>query len=79
MLRRNMVTGAVMASEVDTWAEPAKVYPAPDAEGRWIVEAPDLAHESDGQTAPLFSDHGTATMALRYAYERYGRARFFAF
>ena len=68
-----------MASEADTWAEPAKVYPAPDAAGRWIVEAPSLDPQRDGQTAPVFSDHGTAALALRYAYERYGRAQFFPF
>ena len=68
-----------MASGADTWAEPAKVYPAPNAVGRWIVEAPDRTPAPDGQAEPECSDHGTAALALRYAYERYGRARFFAF
>ena len=67
-----------MASKAVMWGEPAKVYRAPKA-GRWIVEAPGLAPQRDGQTVPVFSEHGTAAQALRYAYERYGRARFFPF
>jgi hypothetical protein len=55
--------------------EPARVYPAPDAPGRWIVEAPATA-----AAAPmLFSGPNAQKLALRYAYEAFGRARFFPF
>ena len=54
--------------------EPARVYPAPDATGRWIVEAPAAATEP-----MLFSGPNAQKLALHYAYEVFGRARFFPF
>ena len=68
-----------MDSGTDTWIEPAKVYPAPDSPDRWIVEAPDPSPLPDVKTPPAFSYHGSAVLALRHAYEKYGRARFFSF
>jgi hypothetical protein len=54
--------------------EPAKVYPSPGSQDRWIVEAP-------GQSpAPVqFSGPNAVNLALRYAYEEFGGARFFPF
>jgi hypothetical protein len=57
-------------------SEPARVYPAPDAADCWIVEAPSAA------TRPkplLFSGPNAQKLALRYAYEVFGSARFFPF
>jgi hypothetical protein len=57
--------------------EPARVYPAPDADGCWLVEAPVAAAPAP---APLlFSGPNAQKMALRYAYEAFGSARFFPF
>jgi hypothetical protein len=55
-------------------AQPARVYPAPNADGCWLVEAPAAA-------APplLFSGPNAQKQALRYAYEAFGSARFFPF
>jgi hypothetical protein len=56
--------------------EPARVYPAPGAKGCWMVEAP------AGSTAPapmMFSGPNAQKLALRYAYEAFGAARFFPF
>ena len=56
--------------------EPARVYPAPDADGCWLVEAPAAAQAF----APLlFSGPNAQRLALRYAYEAFGSARFFPF
>ena len=52
------------------------MYPAPDADGGWLVEAPAAA------CAPpplLFSGPNAQKLALRYAYEAFGSARFFPF
>lgn len=57
--------------------EPARVYPAPDATGRWIVEAPTAA--ATAREPMLFSGPNAQKLALRYAYEVFGRARFFPF
>jgi hypothetical protein len=56
--------------------EPARVYPAPDATGRWVVEAPAAAAAPEPM---LFSGPNAQKLALRYAYEAFGRARFFPF
>jgi hypothetical protein len=56
--------------------EPARVYPAPDTDGCWLVDAPAAAAAS----APLrFSGPNAQKQALRYAYEAFGSARFFPF
>lgn len=56
--------------------EPARVYPAPDADGCWLVEAPAAACAPP----PLrFSGPNAQKLALRYAYEAFGSARFFPF
>jgi hypothetical protein len=56
--------------------EPARVYPAPDTDGCWLVEAPAAA----AAPAPLlFSGPNAQKQALRYAYESFGSARFFPF
>ncbi|HLB98533.1 MAG TPA: hypothetical protein VJK90_12755 [Acetobacteraceae bacterium] len=56
--------------------EPARVYPAPDTDGCWLVEAPAAAAAG----APLrFSGPNAQKLALRYAYEAFGSARFFPF
>ena len=55
--------------------QPARVYPAPNADGCWLVEAPAAA-----AAAPLlFSGPNAQKQALRYAYEAFGSARFFPF
>ena len=56
--------------------EPPRVYPAPEATGCWMVEAPAAA----AAPAPmLFSGPNAQKLALRYAYEAFGCARFFPF
>jgi hypothetical protein len=57
--------------------EPARVYPAPDATGRWVVEAPAAVARTPEPI--LFSGPNAQKLALRYAYEVFGRARFFPF
>jgi hypothetical protein len=57
--------------------EPARVYPAPDADGCWLVEAPTAAAAAPEPL--LFSGPNAQKMALRYAYEAFGSARFFPF
>jgi hypothetical protein len=78
MLHCNMPKGVSMADRRAPPSEPARVYPAPDITGQWIVEAPARAASPDGGAEPQFSSHAAAALALRYAYEQYGRARFFS-
>jgi hypothetical protein len=62
--------------------EPARVYPAPDTDGCWLVEAPATAAAPATAVAPaplLFSGPNAQKLALRYAYEAFGSARFFPF
>ena len=56
--------------------EPARVYPAPDAADCWMVEAPAAASAA---ATMLFSGPNAQNLALRYAYEAFGCARFFPF
>jgi hypothetical protein len=58
--------------------EPAKVYQSPDSEDRWVVEAPGMPLLQDRQPV-LFSGPNAMNMALQYAYEQFGSARFFPF
>ncbi len=58
--------------------EPARVYPARDATDRWIVEAPATSAAPD-QPPTQFTGPHAQDLALRYAYEHYGSARFFPF
>lgn len=69
-----------MASEVERSEvlEPARVYPAPEAHGRWIVEAPVLI-ATPRQKPHFFTGPNAQSRALRYAYEAFGSARFFPF
>jgi hypothetical protein len=55
--------------------EPARVFPAPGADGCWMVEAP----PATGAEPVLFSGPNAQKLALRYAYEAFGSARFFPF
>ena len=82
MLRRNMSAGCgdSRGRRMDTETieprarEPARVYPAPDTDGCWLVEAPATT------AAPRrFSGPNAQKLALRYAYEAFGSARFFPF
>jgi hypothetical protein len=57
--------------------EPARVYPAPDSDGCWIVEAPVIA--APAREPLLFTGPNAQKLALRYAYEEFGSARFFPF
>jgi hypothetical protein len=57
--------------------EPARVYPAPGAAGCWLVEAP--AAPATVPQPLLFSGPNAQKLALRYAYEAFGAARFFPF
>jgi hypothetical protein len=54
------------------------VYPAPDHTGRWIVEAPAASSEQE-HASTQFSGPHAMDLALRYAYEQFGSARFFPF
>ena len=68
------------ATTIDTTSpqasEPARVYPSPDAPDRWVVEAPQAA--SEAIRSPVeFSGPNAQNLALRYAYEAFGGARFF--
>ena len=85
MLRRNINArrkGAFGGPATDTDTnqrqvrEPARVYPAPDADGCWMVEAP---AEAAAPEPILFSGPNAQRRALRYAYEAFGCARFFPF
>jgi hypothetical protein len=53
----------------------AKVYPASDDPGRWIVEPPREAEAGEHRS---FTGPRANYMALEFAYEVYGKARFFA-
>lgn len=68
-----------MAEESVALLEPAKVYPAPDIAGRWIVEAPPGLPLQGEPPPPQFSGPRALDQALKYAYEHYGSARFFPF
>jgi len=58
--------------------EPAKVYASPESQDRWIVEAPGQAPAPDREPVH-FSGPNAVNLALRYAYEEFGSARFFPF
>jgi hypothetical protein len=58
-------------------ADPPLVYPSPDAADLWIVEKP-LGRQSQ-PSLMTFKGPNALTMALRYAYEEFGSARFFPF
>ena len=79
MLRRSMFGEHEMAEASVPRSEPAKVYPAPDIAGRWIVEAPPGLPPRDEPMPPQFSGPRALDQALKYAYEHYGSARFFPF
>jgi hypothetical protein len=65
-------------TELPCRTEPAKVYPSPGSQDRWIVEAPGEARQTARQPV-LFSGPNAVNQALRYAYEEFGSARFFPF
>jgi hypothetical protein len=69
-----------MSLDVDTRlrTEPAKVYPSPEDQDRWIVEAPGPARVPEREPVH-FSGPNAVNLALRYAYEEFGSARFFPF
>jgi hypothetical protein len=69
-----------MSIDLDTPSrtEPAKVYPSPESQDRWIVEAPDQAPAPERKPVH-FSGPNAVNLALRYAYEEFGSARFFPF
>ena len=55
--------------------EPPLVYPSPGSPGEWVVESPVL----DDSPSTLFNGPNAMNMALLYAYETFGNARFFPF
>jgi hypothetical protein len=59
-------------------SNPPLVYPAPDATDHWIVESRAFGEEV-GSTPVTFTGPNALNLALRYAYEEYGSARFFPF
>ncbi len=69
-----------MAAAVSPFDEPAKVYPATGQADCWVVESPPPRSTSQ-QPLPTTQFTGTnaRTLALRYAYETFGSARFFPF
>lgn len=58
-------------------ADPPLVYPSPDSADLWIVERP--LREQAEPSLMTFSGPNALNMALRYAYEEFGSARFFPF
>jgi hypothetical protein len=69
-----------MSADLETIgrSEPAKVYPSPDDREQWIVEAPEET-ASQPRKAMQFAGPNALNLALRYAYEEFGSARFFPF
>jgi hypothetical protein len=66
-------------TKTSTRLEPAKVYPSPGLQDHWIVEAPRRLSCAVARKSVQFSGPNAVNMALRYAYEEYGSARFFPF
>lgn len=58
-------------------ANPPLVYPSDDDADQWIVEGPSDAKDDGALTR--FTGPNARTMALTYAYEEFGSARFFPF
>lgn len=65
-------------TEISFRSEPAKVYPFPGTQDRWIVEAPGQSPAPEREPVQ-FSGPNAVNLALRYAYEEFGGARFFPF
>lgn len=59
--------------EDDRRTEPARVYPAPDGWGCWVVEAPADAPAP----ARRFSGDAAQRRAVQFAFEAFGGARMF--
>jgi hypothetical protein len=59
-------------------SEPARVYPSPGRPDRWVVEAPAAANAAAREPV-VFNGPNAQSLALRYAYEAFGSARFFPF
>jgi len=78
MLRRSKEAQVVGEGERSQVLEPARVYPAAEAHGRWIVEAPVMT-AMPRQKPQFFTGPNAQSRALRYAYEAFGSARFFPF
>lgn len=78
MLQRSMEAAVVDEGERSVVLEPARVYPAAEAHGRWIVEAPVMT-AAPRQKLHSFTGPNAQSRALRYAYEAFGGARFFPF
>jgi hypothetical protein len=77
---RRSAGGAGVAAQGDPSRvlEPARVYPAPEVRDRWIVEAP-VTTAARRQEPHFFTGPNAQNLALRYAYEEFGSARFFPF
>ncbi len=60
-------------------SQPPRVYPAPDATDRWIVEPPPTDPTEADPESVTFTGPNALNLALRYAYEEFGSARFFPF
>ena len=58
-------------------ANPPLVYPSDDDAELWIVERP--ADQREDAAVTTFTGPNARTMALTYAYEAFGAARFFPF
>lgn len=59
-------------------SDPPLVYPSPETADHWIVEEP--AVSPDLRRRPVtFTGPNALNLALRYAYEEFGSARFFPF
>lgn len=78
MLHRNKEACVADEAERSEVLEPARVYPAAGARGRWIVEAPVMT-AAPRQAPHCFTGPNAQSRALRYAYEAFGSARFFPF
>lgn len=73
-----MVERVAAGRDASAVLEPARVYPAAEVRDRWIVEAP-VTTDALRQKPHFFTGPNAQSLALRYAYEEFGGARFFPF
>jgi len=62
--------------EEDPYSEPPRVHPGLE-DDIWVVEPPEKTATANGSI--VFTGPGAREKALTYAYENFGKARFFLF
>jgi hypothetical protein len=65
---------AAVAPTSEKRPEPPLVYRAENMQDHWIVERP--RNVGDDRDRMVFTDHRAQYCALKYAYEKFGSARF---